>query len=66
MLESLFGFFQQLGQITGYRNRVVVIPRIDGVINVEVLYPRIRLSTVNHPLTNRQEQAPDGDILFAA
>ena len=58
--------FQHPRQVSGDRNRVVVIEGRDRIIDVEILDPLIRLLLVNGQLCDGKKEAPDKGVLFAA
>ena len=59
------GATQKLGEVAGHSDRVVVIERGDGVIDVEEFVRLVGDVAVEHPLANRHEEAPDEDVLLA-
>ena len=58
--------FQHPRQMSGDRNRVVVIEGRDRIIDVEILDPLISLLLVNGQLRDGKKEAPDKGVLFAA
>lgn len=64
--RTLLGLAQQLREVAGDGNGVVVVERRDWIVDIEELHPGIRRVTVDRALAQGHEQAPDKEVLFAA
>ena len=57
---------QHASEVAGHRNRIVIIQRGDGVVDIEIFVSLIRIVAIKHPLADGHEEAPDEDVLLAA
>ena len=56
---------QHDGEIAGDRDRIIVVQRGDGIVDIKIFVRLIGNMAIKHPLANGHEEAPDEDVLLA-